>query len=375
MRFASISRAIGRAASAVLVTKFREHLQSNFDWVLGFNKMAKRKLLSRFKRWWFSSRRGNSVKGFTLLELLVTTAIAAGIVAGLLFIVVQIMGVDQKEASKNETQREMQLALNYISTEMRDAVYVYTGATMAAQTGTTPPRNGQSLTDFLPANLLSANSVPVIAFWKQQPFPKRVKDLCASSPPADVACTNGSSYALVVYLLDTSNSNGTWKGKARITRYALTEFDDNGNRTAGYVNPGVYNNNFQTWPYGAGSSGIANLQTSRPGSAIPSALVDFVDDTANSSTQAQLCPNDPATTGEDYNISPPAAMLTETLADVRSFYACVNNRSTLGDTQDVLIYLRGNVVGRPGGFGNTSFLPTLETRVLSRGVLGRLPER
>jgi prepilin-type N-terminal cleavage/methylation domain-containing protein len=352
-------------------------LQSNFDWVLGFNQMAKRKLLSRFKRRWFASRRGNSIKGFTLLELLVTTAIAAGIVAGLLFIVVQIMGVDQKEASKNETQREMQLALNYISTEMRDAVYVYTGETMAAPTGTAPlPRNGQSLTDFLPANLLSANSVPVIAFWKQQPFPKKVKDLCAgSSPPADVACTNGSSYALVVYLLNTSNPDGTWKGKARITRYALTEFDDDGNRTTGYVNPGVYNNNFQTWPYGASSSSIANLQTARPSGVIPSALVDFVDDTANSSTQTQLCPNDPTTTGEDYNISPPAAMLTGTLAGVRSFYACVNRRSTLGETQDVLIYLRGNVVGRPGGFGTTSFLPALETRVLSRGVLGRLPEK
>lgn len=338
--------------------------------------MAKRKLLSRFKRLWFSSRRGNSAKGFTLLELLVTTAIAAGIVAGLLFIVVQIMGVDQKEASKNETQREMQLALNYISTEMRDAVYVYTGDTMAAQTGAGAPRGGQSLMNFLPANLLSADSAPIIAFWKQQPFPKKVKDNCAgSNPPTDIACTNGSSYALVVYLLSIGNPDGTWKGKARITRYALTEFNDEGARTSGYVNPGAYNNNFQTWPYGTAAAGLANLQTARPGNAIPAALVDFVDNTANSGTQSQLCPNDPNTTGEDYNISPPAGMLTGSLAGVRSFYACVNSRNTLGNTQDTLIYLRGNVVGRPGGFGNTSFLPSLETRVLSRGVLGRVPQR
>jgi prepilin-type N-terminal cleavage/methylation domain-containing protein len=342
--------------------------------------MAKRKLLSRFKRLWFSSRRGSSTQGFTLLELLVTTAIAAGIVAGLLYIVIQLMGVDQKEASKNETQREMQLALNYISTEMRDAVYVYTGDTMGAQTGTAAspaPRNGQSLMDFLPANLLSANSVPIVAFWKQHPFPKRVKDICAAGAAGTetIACTNGSSYALVIYLLSTSNPDGTWKGKARITRYSLTEFNDEGARTPGYVNPGVYNNNFQTWPYGTDATGLANLQTVRPGNAIPAALVDFVDNTANSGTQSQLCPNDPSTTGEDYNISPPASMLTGSLAGVRSFYACVNSRNTLGNTQDTLIYLRGNVAGRPGGFGNQSFLPSLETRVLSRGVLGRVPQR
>jgi prepilin-type N-terminal cleavage/methylation domain-containing protein len=335
--------------------------------------MAKRKLLSRFKRLWFSARRGNSAKGFTLLELLVTTAIAAGIVAGLLYIVVQLMGVDQKEASKNETQREMQLALNYISTEMRDAVYVYTGTAMGAQAGI---RNGQSLMDFLPANLISADSAPIVAFWKQQPFPKKVKDNCAgSNPPTDIACTNGSSYALVIYSLSTGNPDGTWKGKARITRYALTEFNDEGARTSGYVNPGAFNNNFPTWPYGTGAAGLANLQTARPGNAIPAALVDFVDDTANSTTQTQLCPNDPETAGEDYNISPPPGMLTGRLAGVRSFYVCVNSRNVLGNTQDTLIYLRGNVVGRPGGFGNTSFLPSLETRVLSRGVLGRVPQR
>jgi prepilin-type N-terminal cleavage/methylation domain-containing protein len=340
--------------------------------------MAKRKRLSRFKRLWFSSRRGNSVKGFTLLELLVTTVIAAGIVAGLLFIVVQIMGVDQREASKNETQREMQLALNYISTEMRDAVYVYTGDTLGASTVTNPPRGGRSLMDFLPSNLVSANSVPIIAFWKQQPFPKSVKDACATggAAVAEIACTNGSSYALVVYSLNTGNPDNTWTGKARITRYALTEFNDSGRRTTGYVNPGVYNNNFQTWPYGTNDTGLVNLQTARPDNSVPAAaLVDFVDNTPNTTAQAQLCPDDPATVGPDYNISPPAGMLTGSFTGVRSFYACVNARNTLGEAQDVSLYLRGNVVGRPGSFGETSFLPTLETRVLGRGVLGRVPQR
>lgn len=334
--------------------------------------MAKRKLLSRFQRFWFSSRRRDSIKGFTLLELLVTTAIAGGIVSGLLFIVVQLMSVDQRESSQSETQREMQLALNYISTEMRDAVYVYTGKTLAAEipppTPTIPPtpprREGKSLMEFLPASL-GTNSFPVIAFWKQQPFPDAVKAACArSTPPPGAACTNGSSYALVVYSLSTNNPDGTWKGKARITRYALTEFSFTGTtQTPGYVNPGVYSNNFDTWPYGTNETGLVNLQTVRP-SNTPTALVDFVDYPQVS--PVMVCPDDPLTTPfKEYDISPTTG--------VRSFYACVNDRQALGDSQDVLIYLRGNVVGRPGASLASPFLPTLETRVLSRGVLGRVP--
>ncbi|NJR37662.1 MAG: prepilin-type N-terminal cleavage/methylation domain-containing protein [Leptolyngbyaceae cyanobacterium CSU_1_4] len=320
--------------------------------------MAKRRLLSRFQRFWFASRRRDRIKGFTLLELLVTTAIAGGIISGLLFIVVQLMSVDQRESAQSTTQQEMQLALNYISTEMRDAVYVYTGTALGADPGR---RNGQSLTDFLPPSLVT-NSFPVIAFWKQQPFPDAVKAVCAgSTPPAGVSCTNGSSYALVVYSLSTHDPDGTWKGKARITRYALTEFNAAGMATVGYVNPGVYSNNFDAWPYGTTETGLVNLQTARPINVTPAALVDFVDDAGS----AGACP-DATTTGVSYKISPTTG--------VRSFYACVNDRQTLGDSQDVLIYLRGNVAGRPGSsLSPTPFLPTLETRVLSRGVLGRVP--
>jgi prepilin-type N-terminal cleavage/methylation domain-containing protein len=333
--------------------------------------MAKRKLLSRLQRFWFSSR-CDKAKGFTLLELLVVTAIAGGIVAGLMYIVVELMGADQRESSKSETQREMQLALDYISTEMRDAVYVYTGDNLE----TNPQRNNQSLMSFLPTSVTN-NSVPVVAFWKQHPFPDTVKTACArSTPPTGVACTNGSSYALVVYSLSQANT-GTWKGKARITRYALTEFNSDGTATSGYVNPGIYNNNFDTWPYGTTGTGTGNLQSARPANGAPAVLVDFVDNSVtlpNNAGQVGVCPDDPATATADYNISPSATLLSSAgMASIRSFYACVNMRQTLGEAQDVSLYVRGNVYGRPGNFGETSFLPTLETRVLSRGVLGRVP--
>ncbi|HEY9662367.1 MAG TPA: hypothetical protein V6C65_28260, partial [Allocoleopsis sp.] len=203
-----------------------------------------------------------------------------------------------------------------------------------------------------------------------------------------VNCEAGYSYALVVYSLSTSNTNNIWQGTARITRYVLSEFDNSGNFTVGYANPGTFNN-FASWPYGRvqGSANLVNLQSvnirrppdadtriGRPNNATSiTPLVDFVDN----ATATPRCTNE---AGVSYDISPPA--------DPRGFFACVSVRETAGTqngqtvevagNQDVILYVRGNVAGRSGylaaGFANNGdTLPTLETRVLARGVLGRSP--
>lgn len=236
--------------------------------------MAKSTFWSRLKKTFLKSRH-HSTQGFTLLELLVVTAIAGGIVAGLTYIVVQMMTADQREASRSETQREMQLALDYISAELREAIYVYPGEYLEC---TQSPSKAacESITQFLPASV-SQNSVPVLAFWKQQPFPRAVKDQCAAAEQDDIACLAGQSYALVVYSLRKNDVGGIWKGKARITRYMLSQFDASGNRTTGYVDPGR-SRNFTTWPYGNNPDNdgrFENLQAARPdGNA--DTLVDYV---------------------------------------------------------------------------------------------------
>jgi len=336
-------------------------------------------------------KRYSGTKGFTLLELLVTVAIAAGIVSGLMYIVVELLGTDQRESSRSETQREMQMAMDYISTELREAVYVYTGSNLQCAGGS----SGAScvpLTSYLPPSL-SSNSVPIIAFWKQQAFPDTtagVRGQCyGANPPAGVSCLTGSSYALIVYSLSKAPST-TWLGKARITRYALTEFDSQGNLNQGYVNPGAFNN-FATWPMGKDertgqtvdlrnatvlSGRATGVPSSTPG---PVALVDFVD---GEPRQATDCPGG----GTTYSISPPDTLLNSAPgfgSTVRGFYACISIRPQItgatgsqevdnGVNQDVILYLRGNANGRPGIIGDI-FLPSLETRVLSRSVLGKTP--
>lgn len=340
---------------------------------------------SGLKRLWGSSRHSRT-QGFTLLELLIVTAIGAGIVSGLMFIVVQLMETDQREASRSETQREMQMAMDYISAELREAVFVYTGSQL--QTMVTE--------NYLPDSVTNGNSVPVLAFWKQQEFPEVAKNFCRTNSGdstanvaarAGINCEAGSSYALVVYSVRPLAAGDTWRGRARLTRYALTEFRSSTPLAinGGYVNPGTFGN-FPTWPVGTSPNGVAdtNLQNDplttiysgrggRPAirpNGNADVLVDFVAHPTEDATTNPSCP-----TG--YDISPANVASVATTVS-RSFYACVPPRINTGDNQEVLLFLQGSVQGRPGyttglGVRTADKLPTLETRVLTRGVLGRTP--
>ncbi|WP_088890936.1 prepilin-type N-terminal cleavage/methylation domain-containing protein [Leptolyngbya ohadii] len=339
---------------------------------------------SKFNRAQSTSKQ--STWGFTLIEVLVVAAIAGGLVTGLMFIVVQLMQADQRESARTETQREMQLAMDYVSDELREAVFVYTGDYLP------------TLAQYLPDTLTAGDSVPVVAFWRQQAFPETVRTACASaSPPAGVGCMSGQSYSLVVYSLTRNPSprpaGSPWRGGARITRYALTQFQGNSTTvTPGYVNPGDQGN-FVNWPFFSGT----NLQTARGGRPTATAgtvntLVDFVD--REQATPAVRCPGDnPAVARKPYSISPPDGMLDTAFGAgnrLRSFYACVSssraegtgtslqNLQTTGSYQDVLLYLRGSAVGRPGIptapiSRSAELLPTLETRIMLQGVLTREP--
>ena len=373
--------------------------------------MSKTRLLTQFKnrlkRSLLSDRthpshRSNH-KGFTLLELLVVMAISSGIIAGLMYIVVELMSTDQRESSRSETQREMQLALDYMSSELRESVFVYTADNLscAGPTGPGAPPC-LPLTAYLPPSV-STNSVPILAFWKQEPFPKTVpaastRGQCfGAAPPPGISCLTSSSYALVVYSLSKANPSipKIWSDNARITRYELQEFNSQGALTQGYVNPGAYNGNpFASWPvFEDDKDGVLkNIQTATvksgraPGRPIgnPVTLVDFVDAQARNAGgkggagETTACP-----TPTDYALTPSLKTLADAgFANVRSFYLCISAPSAQiagqpiianpSENQDIILHLQGNANGRAGIFKD-ELLSALETRVLSRGVLTRRP--
>lgn len=328
-----------------------------------------RKQFKRLLRPW----QNQGTEGFTLIELLVVMLIASGIVSGLLYLVVELQQTDQRESSRSETQREMQLALDYISGELREAVYVYEGECLTGRGSRTDEDFCPGIVNYIPANLTAANqSIPVLAFWKQQRLPSVVRQACADgSAEPGTPCLAGSSYALIVYSLSTANPNNIWDGNARITRYALTQFDSTGARNPSWTNPGI-NQRFQQWPLDAEGN---NLQATRPGNTGIEVLVDFVDDGTGAiadnvplwNNVGQACPGT-----DEYNLSLDEDSLTGAFANAKTFYACVSDTPII-QNRDTIVYLRGNARGRPGVGGNNTFLPTLETRVLSRVVLGKSP--
>ncbi len=327
-------------------------------------------------------------RGFTLTEVLVATIIGALIVTGLLTVMVELLTSDAREAARSETQREMQLALDYISTDLREAVYVYDGDCMA---GVASESSVAKLVEANCAGLFPGfvgvpqNSMPVLAFWKLDDLPEEVKKTCAGlddineegAPP----CVSGRAYTLVVYYLTRNNDDPTWSGKARIQRFTLPRFNAQGLEVTGYLDPGGV---FESWPLvnGTPEGGTKNL------SGLVT-LVDFVDDRPmsdieelNEETTASVdCPDLYAKTPSD------ATLEQFGFAGVRNFYACIRIPNTLieqdlGESekatsfnQKVILFLRGNAEGKPGiQSANEGFMPAIQTQVLNRGVANKVPK-
>ena len=370
-------------------------------------------------------------KGFTLTELLVVVIIASVIVSSLMTLVVQLMSTEQRESSRTETEREMQLAINYIAADLRQAIYVYDGTQHPHPNSNSEP----SYLEYLPATFSDAanNYRPVLAFWKTKPIP----NIETSGLPAFNANSTGGggcedlvtgpannpnllrfnecnnlwltrqNYTLVAYLqipnytddkLNNAaprNADERWKGKSRIVRYELDKYSDLANltRNPGYVDPAELSNSegFVAWPFESSAANAENCQDTGCGivgtvtqlpNGQPATLVDFVDFPNAASPRGDEPDNcdDLNTTGGTYFMSPREDAVN---SPKPAFFVCIRDtRATdangipigdarVGEIQDIVVFLRGNAQGR-GSTSADSFLPTLQTRITMRGVIDRV---
>jgi prepilin-type N-terminal cleavage/methylation domain-containing protein len=370
--------------------------------------------------------KGGDRQGFTLIELLVSMLIASLIVSGLLYGVVEILQTNQKDASRSDTQRDMQMAMDYIARDVREATYVYgvtpevrdpvTNALIAApescltvypnakergEAGKCTGLLGLLDDGATKSPLNKSGNVPVLAFWKPEPLPSGIRKLCqdnakkigTSTDPKDplviTPCVAQRMYTLVIYSINTENGSNLWKGKARITRYQLPHFTENaglGGITPKWAAPVAKDKRPLTWPIGdsATASGI-NLQ--QPGTPPQNndVLTDFVDNDSKDEYKPEYCPNGfAAPSGYDLSGNPVKSFN-------RAFYVCVRSGVVTAATgsgsaaglatataaaagqglnPEVHIVIRGNAAGRGGIRGDLPF--QMETRVLSRGVYGKL---
>lgn len=319
------------------------------------------------------------IKGFTLIELLVAIAIGGIAIAGLLSIVTNLLQTDQRDAARSETQQQTQMAFDYISEELREAIYVYDGRCFQA--------GGQPSACTYIAGIAAGyinnpdvNSVPILAFWKLRPFPAVVQAQCAAgtppttgTPPTPVInCSSGRSYSLVVYYLRQNLPSDVpqWQGLARITRYELTQFDNAGNQIQGYVDPSTLGTSFQSWPQVNGQP----LPTPPTVTPFTNVLADSIDLATSSTLNTNSCSN-PANLNPPPNPSP---YITSPSTGITSFYACVRTTANqagvnqLGTSQDVWLYLTANASGK-SGLNNNLYRPTLNTDVTIRGITNKVP--
>jgi prepilin-type N-terminal cleavage/methylation domain-containing protein len=298
---------------------------------------------------WLLSLNRLSRKGFTLMELLIAIAIGSVIMSTLLYLVVEMTQASRREEVLTQTQQDMQRALDYISRDAREAVYVYS----------TPTDITGELDD------LPAGADPILAFWRLDPIDVSAigaTQCAAAENECNALKIRQSAHTLVVYLQEENGDGSIWGGPSRILRYELPKYDDVSTLTqnTGYSDPTVCNS-FGDWNgYVAGCDPSANNGNTDGTVAVLTDSVDALD-----TGDAGSCPDN-----NNY-------MLTSANAD--SFYSCVRlglgSESDTNTNQTLVVYLRGNATEGQDGLINTfseeGRTPTIQSEVLIRGVLNK----
>jgi hypothetical protein len=182
---------------------------------------------------------------------------------------------------------------------------------------------------------------------------------------------NHISTVLVIYFQKERDANANWPGESRIIRYELDKYSNLSTlaSTPGYRDPTSTGSNFSGWTRdGASTAGVSSV------------LVDFVDSPSTPYNQSPL--NDSSRPCSSLGVSYRIVPSTANTSSSTSFFSCVRDPdaattdSAGNGNQDAYLFLRGSIDGASGGIGpvgNNSSLPTLETRVLMRGIINKNP--
>ncbi|MEA5451359.1 prepilin-type N-terminal cleavage/methylation domain-containing protein [Leptolyngbya sp. CCNP1308] len=287
---------------------------------------------------WLLQRAKTNRRGFTLAELLVAIAVGSVIVTSMLYLVVELLGTNVREERLTQAQQDTRRALDYISRDAREAVFVYADpATVADQ-----------LTD------APADSIPVLAFWRLKPIDIGAIAGCNTDACATLRVRQ-NVYDLVVYFHRPNNPGDLWSGPGRIIRYELTNYSNFAAQTPtdGYRDPSLTRDGFASW--------TREGDTTTGSKPVLADFIDVHDDTLG-------------------DVVCPTAFLPTTTAESNSFFVCVRDTGAGANplNQSMSVFLRGSTVEPGTGtaviFGPTSrnsSLPTISTEVLVRGRIER----
>ncbi|MTJ12951.1 prepilin-type N-terminal cleavage/methylation domain-containing protein [Anabaena sp. UHCC 0187] len=294
--------------------------------------------------------------GFTLIELLVALVISFLILTPLLGFMISVMTTDRDEQVKANSEEEIQTALNYISRDLQQAIYIYDQAGITAISSQLR----------YPSD---ATKTPLLVFWK--------RDLVTNVVPTASGNDDTFVYSLVAYYLDNSTST-TWSKAARISRWQIKDgVESSSGVTCGgtkkYVNadncptPGFAP--FDDYFDGADGleAGMNKWKKSGTYTTDATVLIDYVDQ-STTSVPAATCPADIAAT----TTTPAITWSTIKPTSMTGFYVCVDKANTTAQ-----VFIRGNAMARLDNDAERikysdskkSYFPATNVRVQGRGFL------
>jgi prepilin-type N-terminal cleavage/methylation domain-containing protein len=319
--------------------------------------------------------------GFTLIELLVAMILAVLVITPLLGFMINILDTDRREQAKTTSEQEVQTALDYISRDLQQALYIYDADGLTRDSNTDPTLSGIK-NQLPPAKTAVGCSAtvqcqPVLAFWKRK-FEKEAISIGTNKDDTFV-------YSLVVYYLikDNSSTTSTWSKASRIARFEIsdgvqsaagvtcTDYPDEKFVTGKCPDPGfkrftlsdkrgTIQQKMNQWQASNTTAYTQNVQV----------LTDFIDQTTTGTNlPTATCPaNEKDTDGNDVT-----KWSKITPGSFTSFYACVETLKSPNST--VELSLRGNALARLQNNNidyskdNKNYFPSGSIRVEGRGYL------
>ena len=317
--------------------------------------------------WMKFSTRKNRDHGFTLVELLIGLVMAFLVLTPLFGLMISIMNTDEKEQAKTTSEQELQTAIDFITRDLQQAVYIYDYQGVTNNYNTIAANSG--IKDSLPT---VTDGVPILVFWKQELVSNVI-------PTTGTNKDDASIYSLVAYYLINSPST-IWSNTARIARWQIKDGVRSPSDTSGVTCNPSYNTSikFVTCPSpGFKPFDLDMNQWQRSGSFTndPQVLVDFIDQTPRNQT------NVPNITPSCANANQSSVTITPiSSATMTSFYACVSNYADPTNQGQVIstaqIFIRGNALARIQTSNidykdksQQTYFPTVSAIIQARGSL------
>jgi len=337
-------------------------------------------------------------KGMTLVELLVGSIMAFLIITPMLAFVVDMLNTDRREQVKSNTEQDIQAAVDFISQDLSQAIYIYDNAGITAIRATNQ----------LPPTPDNTTGSPILVFWKRQQIKNSVPINSSIKPNQCETTANASkcndTYVLSLvayYQIKDTTPNSIWcqpsgavvNCPTRIARYEIRDGVRNPYAIATDENFPYYkvsdtedtqqpdpafNKAFELTEPTKNVTLAAGLDNNKSGAKKPEVLVNYIDHTklplAGAECKTALGnPTDPKDATKFLDETTTLRVTdSPTAQDTNSFYACVDTEKNIAR-----VTIRGNSLRRlqdsnvASSTENSAFFPTATFQIKGLGARGK----